>query len=112
MIFALISNGNKPNSLVVHDPKGGRLVFKGPVEGELQRSFDQVVNKPVVATEVVNGLQIRHKLPKTDPNYLKKLLDGFVHYPYRVTTLEEVEGSHRLDSLADSLEEKHLNVTK
>jgi hypothetical protein len=108
MLLAVISNSQgKPQAIVVHDPKSGRVVFKG--SDELHRSFEACVDKPVVLTEIKDGVQLRHKLPKSDPNYLKKLLDGFVHLPFKAI-LEEISGSHRIDSLADSLAEKHQVV--
>jgi hypothetical protein len=104
----IIDSNAKPVALIVHDPKAGRVVFKGKQGSELEKSFSFALDRPVVTLENRNGSQIRRKLLPTQTEYLRPLLDRFVHIPYKVKSIEDATGSHRLDSLSDKLEQELL----
>ena len=106
--YALIGNGTKNMALVLHNPDDGKVVFKGKPESDLQRSFSLVVDRPVVNVVSEGRAIVRKKTTKTDKAFLKALLDNFVHPPYLVKSIETVQGSHRIDSLADRLEDEYL----
>jgi hypothetical protein len=107
--FAVLTDPKgKDVAVIVHDTNAGRLVYKGQPNSELQRSFDFALDRPVVVTEAIGRAMVRRKVTTKMPQYLRALLDRCVHSPYRVRALEEASGSHRIDSLADSLEQEYL----
>lgn len=109
MQYATITDGSGKNvALVVHDPGSGRLVFKGKQGSELNKSFDFARDRPVVTLEKLNNSLIRRKLQPSQTEYLRALLDRCIHIPYKVKSIEDSSGSHRLDSLSDKLEEELL----
>jgi hypothetical protein len=105
----IVDSGSKPVSIVIHDPSSSRLVFKGPPRSELQTSFEFAVDRPVVILEAKGRSQVRRKLQPSQREYLRALLDRCIHAPYKVRSIEEIHGSHRIDSLADKLEKEILS---
>ena len=103
------SHAGKDLAVVVHDTKSGRVVFKTQPDSDLQRSFESVADKPVVIIKSNGTSQIREKIQPFDSSYLLALLDNCVHPPYKISSVESLEDSHRIDSLADSLAKQYLD---
>ena len=106
--FAVISDGsNKDVAIAVHETKDSRTVFK-TTNGDLQKSFDLVIDRPVVITESIGNALVRRKITKSKQEFLRAMLDKCIHAPYRIRLVEEAHGSNRLDSFADTLEKDYL----
>jgi len=108
MNYAIISKNNKKVAVVIHNPKEGRVVFKGNPTSDLYQAFSLVYGKPVVVTDQEGKSSFRRKIVQSDKDYLSYLTDKFVHFPYVVSSVESND-SNRIDDVADKLEKEHLD---
>jgi len=102
--YAVIRSGSgKDVAVVVHDTLAKRVVFKGAPEGDLYDAFADAYNRAVVIPISVGGAMYRRKVLPSQEEYLRALLDKFVHSPYEVRLIQPADEGMRIDSVADKL---------
>jgi len=105
--YAIVTNQlGKPVAVVLQDTTYGKVVYKGDFGSDLHRSFDATVDRPIVMSEQLGKSMLRRKVPNTKPEYLRLLLDSFVHPPYKIRSIDE-SSVDRVDTLADKLEQEY-----